>query len=328
MGNDVDDEIPSLNLVYFTRREGLASIPEGFRLCLNSFALIFKHHPRGTPLLDAIESDLLFLGKLDGLLFQVSGGFRHQHHILKVDILYGCVVFSAERAFVPMNFKYDSRFGVRLPVRTSPSSLALPRVSYDNFITWLDTFRSSESICQISSLNTGVFQPTQYSNSDLAIIAEQVPDILTHWLKLVDSKGLQLFVERCGQRPSPVDVSRRVSMGTRRIVNNELHNVNEFAGLVGKALHDVFHQHSHDLLGFQVPRLNKTLLHGPPRSSKPMPQPDQRTILGHEGILKLRPSIATNQRGQGPAPHDTTREHSACLIGGEAWTRLNENPMA
>ena len=169
-----------------------------------------------------------------------------------------------------MNFEDESRFGVRLPIRTPPSSLALTRISNDNFVTRLQMLRRTKSVRQVCPFSAALFQPTQYSDPDFAVIAKQSPHIVTDRLELADRKGLQLFVERCGQRPSPVDISWCIAMGSRRVVDDELNDSYQLARLVGKALHDVFHQHSHHLLSLNMSGLNETLFDGPPRCTEPV----------------------------------------------------------
>ena len=73
-----------------------------------------------------------------------------------MNVLDDRAVFRFTRAFISMNFEYDSRFGVRLPIWSSPSSLALAGISYDNFISGLKVLRSPKFVCQIRSFGTGV----------------------------------------------------------------------------------------------------------------------------------------------------------------------------
>ena len=54
------------------------------------------------------------------------------------------------------------------------------------------------------------------------------------------------------------------------VVNNELNDMSKFSNLVWETLHDVLHQHAHDLLSFFVLGLDEALLHGSPGSTESM----------------------------------------------------------
>ena len=84
-------------------------------------------------------------------LLQISGIFRDYHHIFEMNIINNPTVMGANLALVSMNVEYESRVGVRLPIRCPPPSLALSRITYDNFITWLQRFGTAKSVSEFRS---------------------------------------------------------------------------------------------------------------------------------------------------------------------------------
>ena len=59
-----------------------------------------------------------------------------------------------------MNLQNLSRIGVRLPVRCSPSSLALTLITYDNFVAGLDALIATKPVLQAGAFCTGLAEPT------------------------------------------------------------------------------------------------------------------------------------------------------------------------
>ena len=92
-----------------------------------------------------------------------------------------------------------------------------------------------------------------HSHFDLSVTLEEVSGKLGDWFKLFHSERLQLLLEGCSQRPPSVDISWREPVGPRRVIHDEFDNVVKFAYFVWKTLHDILHQHSHDLLCLKVP---------------------------------------------------------------------------
>ena len=120
-----------------------------------------------------------------------------------------------------MDFKDEGRFGVRLLIRTPPPSLALTRISQNNFIAGFDTLGPAKAVRQLCAFGARVGKPTHYPNTNIPVIFKQRLNIGADGLEFVDSERLQLLVERCSQRPTTVDIPRGIAVRSWSIVNDE-----------------------------------------------------------------------------------------------------------
>ena len=69
MGGNINNEIPCLKLLKFPRRHGFPAFSEGFGLCFDFLAAVFKHSTWRTSVFERIESDVLFIGERDQPFF-------------------------------------------------------------------------------------------------------------------------------------------------------------------------------------------------------------------------------------------------------------------
>ena len=116
------------------------------------FSLVFQHHARRSSFLSLLKVYAVELFKLDKFFLQVSGIFGNQLNILNVNVFDCGPGLFAKRALVSVLPCDESRFGVRLPLWTPPSSLALTRVSKHYLISNANCLRSSMSVTWLRSL--------------------------------------------------------------------------------------------------------------------------------------------------------------------------------
>ena len=174
-----------------------------------------------------------------------------------------------------------------------PPSLALAGISIPHSHSFLELLPVAETVGQRGSVRGGLCLPADHLPAQLSVGAKQIPRPLAERLELGHLERLQLLFQWDGQAPPAIQVPGRVTVGSRRVVDEELHHGEELRPLSGPALDHVHHEDAEQLLQFLVDSLDPALLNWTPWRTKLLSHANQRGVLGEQVVAELRATVTT-----------------------------------
>ena len=115
-------------------------------------------------------------------------------------------------------------------------------ISVDNAVSFRISARAAKAIGRES---TGVraFGHVGYNNAtDALIFFEKATDVVGHRLKLQSFKGNECTLQGHARTPSAINISRRKTMGSGRVVDDVFYHREHFRPIGGRGAEHVMHK--------------------------------------------------------------------------------------